>query len=110
MKSVKYSPFEQRILEKIPSDGSKISTTEIAGRVYPPGGAPRYARQSVLFTLNSLIDKSDANQEPWEIHKSAHRGAQPSYFWKTERTVELPEKEIRELDRTAISNGAKGLF
>jgi hypothetical protein len=94
MKQVKYSPFEQRILSHIPKNGTKISTTEIAGRVYPPGATPRYARQSVLVGLNSLIDKSDANKEEWEIHKSAHRGAQPTYFWIMPRALStISEKE-----------------
>lgn len=84
---VKYSPFELRLLSHIPTDGRKISTTELTGKVYPPGQTPRFARQSVMVGLNSLIDKSDENQETWEICKSKHRGAQPSYFWRIPREM-----------------------
>jgi hypothetical protein len=79
---VKYSALEQRIMDAIPDDGSHINTMELVGRVYGFGATPRFARQSVLHTANSLIDKSDENQEPFEIFKSTSR---PSYFWKKPR-------------------------
>jgi hypothetical protein len=82
---IRYTSFELRILREIPINGEMISTTEIAGRVYPADRTPRYARQSVLGALNSLIDKSDENEEPWEIFKAKRRGSQPSYFWRKPR-------------------------
>jgi hypothetical protein len=78
----KYSPMEQRILDIIPKDGSYINTLELAGKVYSPGQAPRYPRQSVLHIANCLIQKSDENEEPWEIFKS---DSKPAYFWRAER-------------------------
>jgi hypothetical protein len=75
---IKYSPLEQRIFEALPKDGSHINTLELMGRVYEPGEAPRFARQSILYTINSLIMKSDENEEPWEIFKSISK---PAYFW-----------------------------
>ena len=79
---VRYSPLEQRILEVLPKDGSRINTLEIMGRVYDPGEAPRNARQSILHTTNCLISKSDENEEPWEIFKS---NSKPAYFWILKR-------------------------
>jgi hypothetical protein len=79
---IKYSPMEQRILEAIPKDGSYISTLELAGRIYDQGETPRFARQSVLHTANQLIQKSDENEEPWEIFKS---DSKPAYFWRKPR-------------------------
>jgi hypothetical protein len=75
---IRYSPLELKILEAIPKDGRRISTIELAGKVYEPGKSPRYARQSVLHTANYLIQKSDDNNEPWEIFKS---GSKPICFW-----------------------------
>lgn len=82
---VLYSPLELRILENIPTDGSMISTVELAIRCYPPDGAPRNARQSILDSANKLISKSDENKEKWEIFKSKSRGSQPIYFWREKR-------------------------
>jgi hypothetical protein len=82
---VGYSPLEQRILDNIPLDGSYINTLELAGRVYDAGEAPRNARQSVLHAANSLISKSDENEEEWEIFKS---NSSPVYFWRKPRGSE----------------------
>jgi hypothetical protein len=81
---VEYSELEQKILDAIPEDGSHINTMELVGKVYNPGEAPRFARQSILHTANSLISKSDDNKEPWEIFKS---NTKPSYFWRKPREV-----------------------
>jgi hypothetical protein len=78
---IKYSRLEQRILDLIPKDGRKINTTELTGKVYEPGEAPINARQTVLYTANKLIFKSDENEEPWEIFKSTQKGSQAIYFW-----------------------------
>ena len=80
-----YSPLEQRILDLIPKDGSYINTLELAGKAYPYGEAPRNARQSVLHATNSLIAKSDENEEEWEIFKS---NSSPAYFWLKPRGSE----------------------
>lgn len=79
---IEYSPLEQRILDNIPLDGSYINTLELAGRAYNAGEAPRNARQSVLHAANSLISKSDENNEEWEILRS---NSSPVYFWKVKR-------------------------
>jgi hypothetical protein len=75
---VGYSPLELRILEVIPKDGSHINTLEIAGKAYDYGAAPRFARQSILHSINSLIQKSDENKEEWEIFRSVSK---PIYYW-----------------------------
>jgi hypothetical protein len=77
-KYIKYSTLEKRILDEIPKDGSRINTVELAGRSYDAGKEPINARQSVLHALNSLIRKSDENEELWELFKS---GGRPAYFW-----------------------------
>jgi hypothetical protein len=82
---VPYSPLEQRVLDAIPEDGSRINTLELAGRIYDFGAAPRYARQSALLAANSLIAKSDENKESWEILRS---NSSPVYFWKVMRGSE----------------------
>lgn len=81
---VKYSPLEKKILDAIPEDGSHINTLELMGKVYGPGEAPRFARQSILHTTNQLIAKSDENEEEWEIFKSSSK---PAYFWRKPREV-----------------------
>jgi hypothetical protein len=78
----RYSPLEKRILDEIPIDGRRINTIELTGKVYEAGKTPRFARQSVLHTANVLIEKSDQNNEPWEIFKS---GGKPAYFWRKPR-------------------------
>jgi len=77
--------MERKILNAIPEDGSKINTLEIVSKVYPIGGAPRNARQSVLDSANKLIQKSDDNDEDWELFKSKARGSQPIFFWREKR-------------------------
>lgn|SRR5665213_1832497 len=82
---IRYSPLEQRILERIPENGRKINTIELTNVVYKPGEAPFNARQTILHGANRLIRKSDENEEKWEIHKSKHRGSQSVYFWREPR-------------------------
>ena len=82
---VLYSPLELKILENIPKDGRRISTTDLANLCYPIDKKPRNARNSILDSANKLISKSDENQEEWEIFKSRQRGSQPVYFWIEER-------------------------
>ena len=81
---VKYSNMERKILSFIPENGEKISTLDLVAKVYE-GEQPRNARQSILDCANKLIDKSDDNEEDWEIFKSKPRGSQPSYFWREKR-------------------------
>lgn len=82
---ITYSPLEIKILENIPEDGSRISTLELVVKVYDRNKTPRNARNSILDSANNLIQKSDDNNEDWEIFKSKPRGSQPSYFWKEKR-------------------------
>jgi hypothetical protein len=89
---IRYSNLELRILELIPKDGRKISTTELTGQVYKPGEAPISDRQTVLHAANRLIYKSDENEEPWEIFKSTPRGSQPVYFWVEKRKGIIDEE------------------
>jgi hypothetical protein len=80
-----YSPMERKILAVIPEWPTMINTLDLVEIVYEPGKEPRNARQSILTAVNSLIEKSDENMEPFEIFKSKPRGSQPSYFWRKER-------------------------
>jgi hypothetical protein len=84
MDKIRYSPMEKEILKAIPEDGRMINIYELIDIVYA-NQKPRFARQSILTSVNSLIDKSDENQEIWEIFKSKSRGSQPSYFWRRPR-------------------------
>ena len=84
-KKIQYSPMELRVLEAIPEDGCKINTLELTEIAYKGRTPPFRARQSVLDCTRSLIEKSDLNQETWEIFRSAHSGAQPIYFWREPR-------------------------
>jgi hypothetical protein len=81
---IEYSPMEIEILKAIPEDGRMINIYELIDIVYK-GDEPRFPRQSILTCANSLINKSDENNEPWEIFKSKPRGSQPSYFWRKKR-------------------------
>lgn len=82
---VSYSPMETKILDSIPSDGTKISTLDLVMLVYDEG-APPAARQSVLDACNKVIRKVDLNEEPYEILRSTARGPMPIYFWKVPRS------------------------
>lgn len=78
---VGYSEFEEKILSAIPKDGRKINTLELVDKVYESKRTPRFARQSIMNSANILIQKTDENEEPFEIFKSTQRGSQPIYFW-----------------------------
>lgn len=91
---IKYSPLEQKILENIPEDGRRVSTIDLVHNVYPPGEAPRNARESILGGANSLIEKSDENQEPWELFKGKQRGNQPVYFWREVRVRKNDQNKV----------------
>jgi hypothetical protein len=89
---VKYSPLELRILSVIPKDGRKINTVEITNIVYKTNKRPRYARQSVLIAVNSLIEKSDEKKEKWEIIKSKPSSGRPVYFSIEDRLPDGPRR------------------
>lgn len=76
--------MELKILEAIPENGTMINIYELIELVYKDQ-KPRWARQSILTSVNSLIEKSDDNEEPWELFKSKPRGSQSSYFWRKPR-------------------------
>jgi len=88
-----YSPLEQKILDAIPSDGTKISTIDLVPLVYD-GRAPLTARQSVLDCANKLIVKVDYNQELYEIFRSQPRGPMPIYFWIEARKASNNERDF----------------
>lgn len=94
---IPYSPMEIRVLNSIPEDGTKINTLEITEIVYAGRRAPFRARQSVLDCTRSLIEKSDLNQESWEIFRSTHLGAQPIYFWREPRKSLASNKSKMEI-------------
>jgi hypothetical protein len=96
---IRYSPLEQRILDLLPKDGTKINTLELTGMVYRPGEAPLNARQTVMHGANKLILKSDENEEPWEIFKSSSKGAQPAYFWISDRVSKRNDKSSEKEDK-----------
>jgi hypothetical protein len=79
--------MELTILNAIPEDGRKINTIQLTEIVYANRQRPFKARQSVLDGANNLIEKSDMNQEEWEIFRSAQAGQQPIYFWRGPRKI-----------------------
>lgn len=84
MPKIKYSELELKILGLIPDDGTRVNTLEIVSKVYD--NPPKSARQSVLVSLRRLIDKSNKNEEEWEIFRSSRkRGSNPIYFWSMKR-------------------------
>ena len=81
-----YSKLEIKIWRNIPDDGTRISTIELANRIYANAtNKPRYPRQSILACTDKLIAKTDHYEEELEIFKSKPRGSQPIYFWKEKR-------------------------
>ena len=90
---VRYSELENRVLNAIPLNGEKIDTLALVERVYAADERPRYARQTVLSTIDHLIAKTNDNREAWQILKSAARGCLPVSFWREDRAAPEPLEE-----------------
>jgi hypothetical protein len=82
---MKYSNSEQKLLDLIPTDGTPISTEELAVKRYEGEKVPFNSRGIVLATLSQLIRKVDHNKENFKIRKGRRMGPIPSEIWVEKR-------------------------
>lgn len=95
----KYSPFEIKLLEAIPEDGSRVATTDLVSIVYE-NEAPLSARQSVLDCVKKLIRKVDHNEEQFEIFRTSAHGSTPVCFWREiRRNKQFEEDFFKEKEK-----------
>jgi hypothetical protein len=84
-KKMKYSNSEQKLLNLIPTDGTPISTEELAIKRYEGEKVPFNSRGIVLATLSQLMRKVDHNKENFRIRKGRRMGPIPSEIWVEKR-------------------------
>jgi hypothetical protein len=82
---MKYSSSEQKLLDLIPTDGTSISTEELADKRYEGEEVPFNSRGIVLATLSQLIRKVDHNKENFKIRKGRRMGPIPTEIWVEKR-------------------------
>jgi hypothetical protein len=85
MEKRKYSNSEQKLLDLIPTDGTPISTEELADKRYEGEEVPFNSRGIVLATLSQLIRKVDHNKENFKIRKGRRMGPIPLEIWVEKR-------------------------
>jgi hypothetical protein len=76
----RYTPNEARLIE-ILKRGRRMSSKEIIRLHYHRRRRPRFARQSVVCVLNSLVAKVSRNREDFKILKSRRNGPHPIEYW-----------------------------
>lgn len=76
--NVRYSKAERLLFAHIPKNGRKVTSRDLASRIY---GRRRNARVSVVGTLKALIDKTRLNHEPFRIKREARNGPHPIGIW-----------------------------
>lgn len=82
---IPYSDGEQKLLDLIPKNGSRINTEEITLKRYAKEGEPFNARAIIRATLTQLIRKVDQNREPFRIRKGKRSGPWPIEVWTEKR-------------------------
>jgi hypothetical protein len=82
---IQYSEAETKLLELIPTNGSKITTEELATKRYAREEMPFNSRAIIRATLATLMRKVDLNKESFRIRKGRRRGPRPSEVWAEKR-------------------------
>lgn len=82
---IKYSDSEQKLLDLIPTNGSPITTKQLADKRYAAEDVPFNSSAIVLATLTQLMRKVDRNRENFRIRKGKRRGPRPSEVWVEKR-------------------------
>jgi hypothetical protein len=83
--NLKYSLAEQKLLDLIPTDGSIITTEELAKKRYAREEVPFNSVAIVRATLSNLMRKVDRNKESFRIRKGKRRGPYAQEVWAEKR-------------------------
>lgn len=87
MSNVHYTANEKRLLKILrKQEGRKLSTLQIVEKHYPDTKKrpkPKYARQSVVCVLNSLVRKTKRHRaiDGFSVCKSDRAGPHPNNYW-----------------------------
>ncbi|PZF78288.1 hypothetical protein DK847_00220 [Aestuariivirga litoralis] len=85
MSNASYTVNEKRLLEILrKASGNELTSLEIVEKHYPEQERrPRYARQSVVCVLNSLVRKTRRykNLDDFVVKKSDRAGPHPNNYW-----------------------------
>jgi len=82
----RYSASEQAMLDMLPLDGSRITTADMAARVYRgQHDLPMDLQNNLTTKLRRLIQKVDHNREDFIIKKSKQLGPYPQEVWVEKR-------------------------
>jgi len=82
-KKIKLSDREQKLLDLIPSDGSRIRSDELIERYYSDGEEkPFSAREVLTGRIRSIIRKQEFNKDKKPIKASGARGPNPIEYWR----------------------------
>jgi len=77
---VRYSPSEQQLLNLLPKDGTRITTSDLVNKRYGKN-VPLNGQKIVMSAMRSLIDKVVIKREPFRVRRSTRRGPKPIEFW-----------------------------
>jgi hypothetical protein len=81
MSVIKLSPAEQRLLDIIPTDGSRVSTKDLLPRFYDGQDMPAYGQVVIGNHLRSLTAKVKRTRKLPRVRKSKRRGPHPIEVW-----------------------------
>lgn len=80
-RQVKFSEKEQALLHLIPTDGRRITTTELADMFFAGNDAPFHRNGVIISRLRSIINKQEFNDAPRRVRKSKPCGPHPIEVW-----------------------------
>ena len=79
---VKFSKLEQDLLDLVPSNGSRVSSSELLDKYYEAEGAPPLnGRAIIIGRLSDIAGKAVYADLPWRIRKTDRSGPIPQSFW-----------------------------
>ena len=79
-RTIKFSDLEQKLLDLIPKDGTKVDSTSLI-RDYYGEEAPFNARNIVVGRLRDIAAKAVHAHLPWRLRKSPRNGPNAILFW-----------------------------
>jgi len=82
-RAVKFSSLEQRLLDLLPADGSRVDTNTLVQRYYANvAPEPLNARTIVVGRLKGIAAKAERAGLPFRIRRSERAGPHPLQFWR----------------------------
>jgi hypothetical protein len=86
---IRYTMMEYHLFSSLPKNGKKVGSADIAASREAMGAWDvKFPLKNITVTMNRLIEKIDANKEPFRLVKDAKYPGHPEVeYWVEPRAV-----------------------